>query len=138
MTEWNSNPTMKRLGRLYPVSKGNTIEWQDLTEFMQGIIESGEKELFWIVDCAYTLGIARGKQIDRERKKIGKKAQREKQRKKDEFLELYHSASPEVQESVERILQSKDTSPEAVKKILIDCKVDPALIEHWDNIQATA
>ena len=80
MTELKENPTMKRLGRLYPISKGNTIEWQELTEFMQGIIENKETELFWIVDCAYTLGIARGKQIERARRKAGQQAAGNKRR----------------------------------------------------------
>lgn len=55
-----------------------------------------------------------------------------------EFVYLYLSASPEVQEFVERILQSKDTSPEAARQILIDCNVAPDLIEYWDKMQATA
>ena len=57
-----------------------------------------------------------------------------------EFVNLYCTASPEVQEAVKRILELNETEQHAekVRQILIDCKVAPDLIEYWDSIQATA
>lgn len=142
MTNWNINPTMKKLGYLYPVT-ADTPEGQEVVELVNGMLaaDNGKIDIFVLADYAYTLGMAKGKQIDRERRRIGKQEQKrrkEKMRQEHEFINLFHNASPEVQEAVERILTRKDTSPEAVRQILIDCNVAPDLIEYWDNMQATA
>ncbi len=142
MTNCNINPTMKKLGYLYPVT-ADTPEGQEVVDLVNGMLaaDNGKINIFELADYAYILGVAKGKQIDRERRRIGKQEQKrrkEKMRQEHEFINLFLNASPEVQEAVERILTREDTSPEAVRQILIDCNVAPDLIEYWDSMQATA
>lgn len=143
-SDFNCNATMRKLGNLYPVV-ANTYEGKEISELLEGTIAQGVCDPMIIADYAYTLGIARGKQLDRERRRIGKQEQKrrkeemeKKQEQEHEFINLFLNASPEVQEAVERILTREDTSPEAVRQILIDCNVAPDLIEYWDSMQATA
>lgn len=143
-SDFDCNDTMRKLGRLYPVV-ANSYEGKEIRELLEGTVAKGVRDPLIIADDAYTLGIVRGKQLDRERRRIGKQEQKrrkeemeKKQEQEHEFINLFLNASPEVQEAVERILTREDTSPEAVRQILIDCNVDPDLIEYWDSMQATA
>ena len=143
-SDFDCNPTMRKLGKQYPVV-ANSYEGKEISELIEGTVAKGVSDPLIIADYAYCLGICRGKQLDRERRRIGKQEQKrrkekmeQEQEQKREFINLFLNASPEVQEAVERILTRKDTSPEAVRQILIDCNVAPDLIEYWDSMQATA
>lgn len=69
MYDWNINPTMKKLAKLYPVH-ADSPEGQEIRELIHGMIANNERlDPYMLADYAYTLGIARGKQIDRERRK---------------------------------------------------------------------
>lgn len=71
MTNWNINPTFKKLSKLSPVN-ADSLEGQEIKELVEGmLLNKKEINAFVLADYAYTLGMARGKQIDRERRKKG-------------------------------------------------------------------
>ncbi len=72
MFNWNINPTMKKLGKLCPVC-ADTPEGNEIKELIDGMIKNDMKlDAYMLADYAYTLGIARGKQLDRARRKASK------------------------------------------------------------------
>lgn len=69
MTDWNYNPTMRKLGYLCPVT-ADTPEGQEVVELVNGMLASdnGKIDVFELAVYAYVLGVAKGKQVDRKRR----------------------------------------------------------------------
>mgnify|MGYP007104068268 CR=1 FL=1 len=73
MTDWNYNPTMKKLSKLEGIGYFDTPEGKEIEELLEGMAVSskGRIDTISLAIYAYTLGIARGKQIDRARRARG-------------------------------------------------------------------
>ena len=67
MIDWNQNETMKKLGHLIAIS-ADTPEGEEVQELMQGM-GAWDSNTYTLASFAYSLGIVRGKQIERARRK---------------------------------------------------------------------
>lgn len=69
MTDWNYNPTMKKLSNLYGIG-ANTPEGKEIDELLEGMTVSGNGKIdaLSLAMYSYMLGICRGKRLERERR----------------------------------------------------------------------
>ena len=67
-SDFGCNDTMRKLGKLCPAI-ANDYEDKEIRELLEGTSALGVHSPLVIADYAYTLGIARGKQIERARRK---------------------------------------------------------------------
>ena len=128
---WSINPTMEKLADMYPVNFG-TPEGQELLELINGMKANcnGTMDIVMLANYAYTLGMARGKQIERD------PGQQADQKQKAEFVSLWQAASPELQEAITRIfdtMENEPFNPGTVKQILTECNVEPETIARFNE-----
>lgn len=74
MTNWNINPTMRKLSKQYPID-ADSKEGQEIKELLEGMATNDEPiSITQYAMYGYILGMARGKQLERARRRAGQQA----------------------------------------------------------------
>ena len=52
---------------------------------------------------------------------------------RNDFIDMYHKASPEIQEAIKQLLELQEFTPKETRQVLITCKVAPDIIATFDK-----